>query len=158
VSKLDHALRLAEGAGVPAEILAKYQIARADIQKSDPKVGANPTPTPKPLTPAITTTAKKEPTKEQRQKLNRALAKTFNFVGEAAFELACKGIAPTFPESRAQDLADAWEDIVAEYLPENGASVLGWGIAIASTGQVVVSSAREIKAHNDKVQHESDKS
>lgn len=147
LSKLDHALRLAEGAGVPAEILAKYQIAKKDVSAAIPTPQAStPTPTPQAITP-------KAPTKEQREKLNKALCKTFAFVGEAAYELACDGIAPTFSESKAQDLADAWEDIVAEYLPENGASVLGWGIAIASTGQVLVSSAREIKAHNERLQH-----
>lgn len=154
VTKLDHALRLAAGAGVPADILAKYQTARDDISKAAPTI----TTTAKPTTPGSpSTTAKKPPTKEQREKLNRALTKTFSFIGEAVYEVTCKGTAPNFPDERAKDLADAWEDIVAEHLPENGASVLGWGIAIASTGQTVVASAREIKAHNEREKSKSEK-
>lgn len=116
----------ATNAAVPVEIAKKYA--------PKPKPGDKPAKTP--------------PTKEQIEKTRKALEKTFSFLGEMVYEVFSdpeKGLVIEFKEQKAKDLADAWADILSEYMGENAGDIVLWTTAICSTGYVVTKSVKEIR-------------
>ncbi len=116
----------AVNAAVPLEIAKKYEV--------KPKPGKAP--------------AKAPPTPEQIAKVTKALEKTFSFLGEMVYEVFSdpeKGLVIEFKEQKAKDLADAWADILAEYMGENAGDIVKWTTAICCTGYVVTKSVKEIR-------------
>lgn len=139
-----------ERAKLEAQRAAKVAEESARVEsapKPETKADA-PAKVPKPRGRPPAAKAPKTLSKDARDRLQRTLAKSFGFVGELAFEIAAHEPVPDFGERRAGDLADAWLDIVAEYLPENAEGTVKWALALGATGQIVVSCAREIRKHN----------